>query len=340
MITKRQETVLQIIVDDYIKTASPIASDRIVRNNDLGVSPATIRNDVATLEDAGYITRPHTSAGSVPLDKAYRFYVEAQLPDEIEHIPLRARSRMRSQLSEVEQDVDVWATVAAELLAELAGNMAVATFPRSKESRVKHLELVPLQDMLLMLIVVLGQARLRRQLIRLEEPLNPSELEATTNKMNAQLTGLSRREINAKVMDLTPFEKDLAIATSAILMEEEKAAYRDHYVNGLRNLLNQPEFSENEKMRSVVSGVEDGSLIEAILKEAPEGRIVRVVIGQENDGDLLWPMSIVICQYGIPDQAVGAVGIIGPTRMEYPKAISGVKFMSALMSDLVEQANI
>jgi heat-inducible transcriptional repressor len=342
MLTARQETILRIIIDDYVKSAAPIASDWIARHHELGVSPATVRNDVAALEEAGFITRPHTSAGSVPLDKAYRFYVESQRDStsETSKISSRVRDRIKSQLSEVENDVEVWANVAAELLAELAGNLAVATFPRSRETRIKHLELVPMQELLVMLIVVLGQARLRRHLIRLQEPIDRASIEAITNRMNAHLMGLSRRDLDSRVMDLTPFEQEIADATGSILLEEERQAYREHYVNGLRNLLNQPEFQENDRLKAVVSAVEDGSLVEAILREAPQSRLVRVVIGQENDGNLLWPLSIVICQYGVPNEAVGALGVVGPTRMEYARTISGVRFMSSIMSDYIENVNI
>ena len=336
MLKPRQESILRLIVDDYIKTANPVASEAIARHHDLGVSPATIRNDVADLEESGYITRPHSSAGSVPADKAYRFYVESLQSREADHIPPRVRSSVRKRLSQVEQDVDEWASVAATILSSLVGNLAIATFPKAKESRVRHIELVPLQDFLTMLILVIEQARLRRQIIKFREPVDPSELETSTSKVKGELLGLTRRQIESKVMDLTPVEEEVVDAAVLILKEEDQATYRDHYVDGLRNLLNQPEFAVNDKMRTLVEGVEDGSLVQAILEETPDGGVVRVVIGQEHRGDKLWPLSVVICQYGIPDEAVGAVGAVGPTRMEYNKTIAGVDFVSSVMSDLVE----
>ena len=336
MITKRQETILKLIIDDYTKTATPIASETIVRNHDLGVSSATIRNDVAALEDVGYIIHPHTSAGSVPSDEAYRYYVETLVDVQPIGLPPSVRASVRMQLSEIERDVDEWANVAAAVLSGLVGNMAIATFPTAKESRVKHLDLVHLQDFLVMLIVVMEQANLRRQIIRLVNPIQVNELEESINRLRSNMMGLSRREIEAQVMNLNPLEEQLVDATMLLMREEENAIYRNHYVDGLRNLLRQPEFAESDMTRALVESIEDGSLIQAILEETPEGGIVRVTIGQENRGDMLWPLSVVICQYGIPDQAVGAVGAVGPTRMEYPKTIASVKFMSSAMSDLVE----
>lgn len=336
MLTKRRELILKFIVEDYIRTAQPVASEAIVRSHDLAVSSATVRNEVAELEEDGYITRPHTSAGSVPLDKAYRFYVESLSDsDNAPTIPPQVRWSIRKQFLEVERDVDEWASVAANVLARLVGNLAIATFPRARETRVRHLELVHLRDVLALLIVVLEQARLRRQLIRLKQPIEQSALEELGNKMNSYLAGRTRREIEAREIPLSPLEEELVNATVLVLREEEQAAYREHYVDGLRNLLSQPEFARNERARAIVQGIEDGSLVQAVLQETPDGPVVRVIIGQENRGDMLWPLSVVICQYGIPREAVGAVGVVGPTRMEYSKTIAGVRFMSSMMSDLV-----
>ena len=336
MVTRRQETILRLIVNDYISTAAPISSDVIARHRELGVSPATIRNDVADLEERDYLMRPHTSAGSVPLDKAYRFYVESILTLEDAHLPYEVQAAVRRELNRIEREIDEWTNVAAAVLAKIVGNMAIATFPMATQPRVKHVELVPIRDILAMLIVVLEQAGLRRQLIRLQKPSPPEELEASVNRVKSRITGLTRSEIEALGADSTPLEDDVIDATLVILREEDTAIYRDYYVDGLRNLLSQPEFAHNDRMRSLVEGLEDGSLVKEILGERPDGGVVKVVIGHENNGDVLSPLSVVLCGYGIPDRAYGAVGAIGPTRMEYSRAIAGVRLMSAILSDMVE----
>lgn len=335
MLTKRQELILSIIIADYTRTAAPIASEALAREHALGVSSATIRNDVAALESEGYITHPHSSAGSVPLDKAYRFYVESIDPAD-GAIPPRVRATAKRRLRNILQNLDDWATVSAAALSGLVGNMAIATFPKARESRVRHIDLVHLQDVLVMLIVVLEQARLRRQLIRLTTPIDAAELGDATARLRALITGLNRRQIESQVMRLTPFEEELVEATAVVLREEDKAVYSDHYVDGVRNLLSQPEFAENERAQAIVQSVEDGSLAQMILSETPEGGVVRVIIGHENPDDMLSPMSVVVCQYGAPHHVVGAVGVVGPTRMEYPKTMAGVKFMSSAMNELLE----
>ncbi len=336
MLTPRQELILRIIVDDYTRTVLPIGSESVARNHDLGVSAATIRNDVAVLEDNGYIARPHSSAGSVPLDKAYRLYVESLEPEVDRTIPQSVQESALRRLQYIARNPDEWANISAAVLSGLVGNLAIATLPKARESRVRHIDLVHLQDVLVMLIVVLEQARLRRQLIRLPHPIETGELEESTARLRYYMMGHNQQEIKAQEMSLTPLEEELVEATVSALEEECKMVYRDHYVDGIRNLLSQPEFAENERARAIVEGVEDGSLVQTILAETPDDGVVRVIIGQENPDDTLSPLSVVVCQYGVPHSAVGAVGVVGPTRMEYPKTMASVKFMSSAMNDLLE----
>ena len=203
MLTLRQELLLNLIVSDYISDAAPIASASLTRMHNLGVSSATIRNEVAILEEQGYITRPHASAGSIPADKAYRLYVESVLADDTNELPSPARDVIRHQLVNVEHDIDAWGNVATALLAQLVGYMGIATFPKMKESRIRHIELVQVQDFVTMLIVVLEQARLRKHLVRLEDPVESVQLETISQRIRAELIGLNRREIESKPMQLS-----------------------------------------------------------------------------------------------------------------------------------------
>ena len=336
MITERQQLILRHIVDDYIHDAVPISSESLARNHrHLGVSPATVRNEVAALEEQGYISRPHSSAGSVPDDSAYRLYVESVLAEDGPHVPSHQRSAISNRFRKVEDDMDQWGSVAAALIAQIVGNLGIATFPKTSVSRVKHLELVPVQDFLALLIVVLEQAKLRKQLIRFQEPVDNAEMESMSTRLRSQVTGLTHQEIAVRPMSLTSPERQAVDATIVMLQEEDDSAHEDHYVRGLRNLLDQPEFVDYEKVRPIVHGVEDGTLIEAALEEAPVGEVVRVVIGQENRGSALRPLSVVICRYGVPGHVLGTIGVIGPTRMEYNRAISGIGFISSIMNGMV-----
>jgi heat-inducible transcriptional repressor len=336
VITERQQLILRHIVDDYIHDAVPISSESLARNHrHLGVSPATVRNEVAALEEEGYISRPHSSAGSVPDDNAYRLYVESMLAEEERHVPSHQRTAISRRFRKVEDDVDQWGSVAAALIAQIVGNLGIATFPKTSVSRIKHLELVPVQDVLALLIVVLEQAKLRKQLIRFQEPVDNTEIEFMSTRLRSHVTGLTHQEIADQPMSLTPPERQAVDATIVMLQEEDDSAHEEHYVRGLRNLLDQPEFIDYERVRPIIHGIEDGSLIEAALEEAPVGEVVRVVIGQENRGTALRPLSVVICRYGVPGHVLGTIGVIGPTRMEYNRAISGIGFISSIMDGMV-----
>ena len=322
-------------MSDYVHDAAPISSESLTRNHQLGVSAATVRNEVAALEEQGYISRPHTSAGSVPEDKAYRLYVESFASNAADRVPSQTRTTISNQFADVQDDVDRWGSVAAALIAQLMGNLGIATFPKTTVSRVKHLELIPVQDVLALLIVVMEQAKLRKQLLRFDEPVDSSNLESMSTRLRSQVIGLTHEEIAGQPMDLTTPERRAVDATMVMLKEEDSSGHYDHYVSGLRNLLDQPEFLDYEKVRPIILGVEDGSLVEAALDEAPVGHVVRVVIGQEHQGDVLRPLSVVISRYGVPGYALGSLGVIGPTRMEYDRAISGVRFISRIMNSMV-----
>ncbi len=338
MVTARQQKILSLLIEDYVSTVAPVGSETIVRKHDLGVSSATVRNELAELEEAGYISRPHPSSGAVPEDRAYRMYVESLSGSWQDGPPLDVRQSVRDRLIQAEGDVDSWASAAAELLAGLVGNMAVATFPISVESRVRHFELVRIQDLTALLILVFGQARLGKHLIRLPRPLEQSDLDAIGARVKGRILGLSKREILSLERDnrTSDFEDDLLTTTASILDTEDKSSRRDHYVDGLKNLLNQPELSEGDSVRAVVGSLEDGSLMHAILDASPDEGTVKVIIGQENEGDFLRPFTVVICGYGVPGQAFGIVSALGPRRMEYSRTISGVRFVSNVMSELVE----
>ena len=340
MLTERQQLILRHIVDDYIHDAAPISSESLARGHRLGVSSATVRNEVAALEERGFISRPHPSAGSVPDDRAYRLYVESFLADDAQpRVPSsRARATVSSRFMDVQDDIDRWGSAAAAVLAQLIGNLGIATPPKTAVSRVRHLELVPVRDVLALLIVVMEQAKLRKQLLRFDRPVDDDELESMSVRIRGRVLGLSRLEIadRCSPAGLSDSERKALDAAMDILKDEDAAQSDDHFVSGIRNLLDQPEFADYQTARPIIHGIEDGDLIAAALAEAPAGQVIRVVIGREHRGEALKPLSVVICRYGIPGRALGSVGALGPTRMEYARAISGVALVSSIMNSMVE----
>ncbi len=336
MLTERKGTILKAIVGEYIVTANPVASDTIVRRHGLGVSSATVRNEMVDLEEDGYITRPHTSAGRVPLDKGYRYYVST-LPETIE-LPVEVRERARHQLSQAGRDPEGWIKMATSVLARLVENMAVITFPKAPMSRLRHLEVTQLQEFLAMIVVVLQETKIRQRLISLQEPTGLEGLTAAAHKLNAELTGLGWQEMESKRLELSPFEVELVETVIHVMQEEDRLGHSSHFVDGLSYLMTQPEFSESQKLREIVACLEDETLIHVVLEDVPEGGIVKVQIGGENMEDALRHLSVVVCRYGVSGEAAGAMAVVGPTRMAYPRVIGGVKYLSAIMDKQVVEA--
>ena len=335
MITQRKTELLKTLVGDYIESANPVASESVARRHALGVSPATVRNDMADLEEQGYITRPHHSAGAVPLDKGYRFYVESM--PAVEDLPPESRDVLRHEFTKAEPDIEVWTRLAATLLAQMVNNVGMVTYPRETESRLMRINLVPIQESLAFLILVLQEVKLRKQLLTLSEPLTGDDLQIVANKLSETLSGRNRQEIIPKIRDMSPIERSVAESVVDIMEAEDRALYTDHYIEGLRHLLSQPEFSEGGKAREIVDVLEEKDLPRVVLAEAPERGSIRVVIGEENSATFLRPLSIVVCRYGLPGGGQGTITAIGPTRMEYSHTMAGVSFISSLMTELVSQ---
>ena len=333
MLKPRTGTVLNALVDEYIRAATPVASEDIARRTKLRVSPATIRNEMAELEEEGYIRRPHVSAGGIPADKGYRFYVESLVkPGDL---PLSLQREIRSQFDRAQRDLEVWIQLAATVLSKIVDNIAIVSFPRAASTRLKYLQLVYLQDFLAMLILVFQEARLSQRLLPLDEPTSQIELTEIVNKLNDSVAGLTYSEIKARQMELTPLEGRVMDQAVSVMGDVDAEAMLDHFVDGLRLLLSQPEFQQARRAQQIVEVLEERVLLKSILSEAPSQGRIGVFIGEENQEEALRPFSVIVSQYGIPEQASGSIGVIGPTRMEYNSVMSGVKFVSSYMSELV-----
>jgi heat-inducible transcriptional repressor len=337
-LTSRREAVLKIIVSEYIDTAVPVASETIFRNYKLGVSPATIRNDMMYLEAEGYIARPHTSAGSVPLDKGYRHYVESltKKPE----LSLQEQDRIRKLFLEVEKEFEKWLKLAAAISASLAKNVALVTLPKPRQCRFKHLELVALQESMALMVLVLSQAILKRQLLSFEVPITQERLTTMANKLNAVLSGLTSSEISARRSDLASEETQVIEAVIDIMSAEDELEYEQPYLEGLRLMLGQPEFAEKDRMLSIMELMETGDWLSSVIGRSAQDIGVQIVIGEENRNKTLRDLSLVFCRYGIPDRIGGTIGIIGPTRMNYRRAISTVDYISGILSNLLASVSM
>jgi len=332
---ERRETVLRVIVEDYITRAAPVASNVIVGKYDLKASPATIRNDTAYLEREGYVLRPHRSAGSIPTDKAYRYYVEL-IGEEIE-LPGVEQYLVHQLSREAREELEQWLRTVAALLARLVHNLVVITTPKAVRCRFRHLDLVALQDFMALLIVVLNEARVRRQVLSFDRKVSQDALTKIANRLTSSYDGMTGSQILARREGLSSEERQISESLAQIMTAEDKLDYGEPYLEGLRLLLSQPEFTGSPRALEILEVLEGEDWLSSMLgQESSRGR-VQVVIGEENPEPALQDLSLLASQYGVPDKASGILGVIGPKRMDYAKAISSLNCLSALLSSSVAE---
>ena len=334
-LTERKKTILRVIIADYIVGAKPVASKAIVNKHGLKVSPATIRNDMAYLEQEGYITHPHTSAGSIPTDKAYRYYVES-ISEDVE-LSLAERHLVFQLFQQAQEEMEEWVKVAAALLSRLVRNMAVVTSPKATRHYFKHLDIVSIQDFLALLILVLYETKIIQKTLSLNRALPQSELTKLANKFNDLYAGIDSSQILASKAELSPEEEQISMSLAEMMAAEDKRAYGKPYLEGLRLLLSQPELFNNPKLPAIVGVLESEDWLEKISYRTLGHGEMRIIIGEENPEAALQDLSLIIGQYGISDKISGLLGVVGPKRMDYVRSISWLNYLTTLLSNKVTQ---
>ncbi len=332
MLSLRAESILNSIVGQYITKATPVPSQSIINDCELEISAATIRNEMADLEQEGYITRPHPSAGSIPSDKGYRHYVES-LGDI--KLPLAEQLLVSHLFYQVEKELDEWLSLAATLVAQMVQNVAVVTMAKPEACQFKHLELVSLQDSLALVILVLSGAKVKQQLITFDLIISQPELTAIANKLSAAYSGLTGSQILAEDTRLSPIEEGITECLVKVMEAEAAQEYEGHYLNGLHFVFNQPEFTHSQRMLTLVELVEQRNLLSSIVPLELTGNRVQVIIGKENKTEAIQDYSVVIIQYGLLKEAVGTICVIGPTRMPYARTIATVSYLSSVLNVLI-----
>jgi len=331
----RKRMVLSAIVNDYIATAEPVGSRTIVKKYKLGVSPATVRNEMADLEELGYIQQPHTSAGRIPSDRGYRYYVDylmqqRQLTVEEEALICREYESKVRDIGQVIQRT-------GQLLSQLTQCAAMVLKPQSGVSAFKHIQLVPIFPSNAIVIVVMDTGTVYNRMIDLPESVTPADLETVSSVLNAKLQGLTIEKIKLALIkeiynELVGHRNFVDLAMELIqdalsLKGEDKV-----YLGGVFNILNQPEFHNVERVKTLLSLLEQEEQLFGLLTARETTGMVTVRIGGEIDHKDIQECSMVTAPYRVGDRVVGSIGVLGPTRMEYAKVIGIVDFMRKSLS--------
>lgn len=335
-ISERQRRVLRVVVEQYVQSAQPVGSSAIVCGSDLGVSPATIRHDLAALEKLGLLTHPHTSAGRVPTDLGYRYFVHQLLAHEPTALALSEQDRIRHQFDAVRQDMEQVLRLSTAVLARTAHGAALATAPRSPHSRFKHMELVHIHATKVLLVLVLQEGTVKQQLLDLETEMTQQELSQLSNELNDRLLGLDADAIPLTSGTLSAFGQEIAELVTQTMQRQDQQSSRAVFRDGLVEVLAEPEFGEGDNVRGIVQVLEEPSLIEQIAEGFADPSTVQVMIAGDGRYRELRDVSLVVTRYGVVDRATGVLGVVGPLRMSYGRSIGAVRFVADLMNEMVE----
>jgi heat-inducible transcriptional repressor len=336
----RSQAILRAVIEEYVTSAQPVGSHALVERYRLGVSSATVRAVLAELEAAGLLTHPHTSAGRVPTEQGYRYYVESI----IDQVPLPPVEQLmiRHQFGQVEYASEHWFRLAATTLASLTRAAGLATPAKPSTAHLRHLDLVSISDRLASLILVLREGSLKQVLCQLDEPIDQAELTAVAQFLNERLAGLTAAEAERVLGRLDADDPALTVhrrigeRVVRSLHEFDAAAIEELFSDGLLNVMAAPEFAQSEKLRRVFAALENRAYLAQLIDGVAGSDRVRVYIGSENPAQEMADVSLVLAPYGHRGRAVGVVGVLGPTRMAYPQAIGTVRFVSGLMNELID----
>lgn len=341
-ISDRQRRVLSIIIEQYVSSAHPVASEHIIGRYGLNVSSATVRNDMVELEKAGLIVQPHTSAGRIPSDRGYRYFVENLMTPT--SLPADEQRKIQHQFHQVEMDAEEWVRLAAAVLARTVHVAGMATAPRSTAVRLKHFELLGISDSRILIVLVGHDGAVTQQMLTVDEEWDQQRLGTLAAQLNPVLEDKTAAEIQkwgkeeANVRPLPEITPQLLTTLTTMLSKLERPEISNMYHEGLVHILEQPEFRDPEKMQRVLELFEQGGLWTSIIPSVIGQEGVQVIIGDEGWGEGMSSCSVVLARYGLEDKLTGVLGVIGPTRMPYSKSISSVSYMSQLLSDLLQKA--
>ncbi|MCH8877623.1 MAG: heat-inducible transcription repressor HrcA [Chloroflexi bacterium] len=337
-LTERQETVLALVVHEYIEGARPVGSKRLVNRYSLGISSATVRNDMAFMTEAGYLRQPHTSAGRVPTEQGYRYYVARLLGDT--ELPQSEKRLISHQFHQMRGDVDEWVRLAASVLASQSRVASLVTTPLPDRTVFKHLELIGTQGRQVLMVLVLEGGDVRQQMLTLSEPIGQAQLRQTAERLTGACAGQDANGVRAQSSRFGTLGKEIAALVSESLERADEFSSGEIHRDGLANVLSQPEFSDTESGRDALRLLEERSLLEEVLAKALSPTIggVQVVIGGEGAWEELKDFSMVLARYGAAGYAIGTLGVFGPKRMSYGRSISAVRYVAGLMSNLVVEA--
>lgn len=335
----RKQAILRAVVHEFTTSAVPVGSQALQSRYFVNLSSATIRSELAELADQGYLTQPHTSAGRVPTDSGYRYFVDFLM--DVEKIPDRVGAFIKEELRAAPADVQGMVEKVAMTAAAVTQNASVASAPQGSQARVKHVDLVSLEPTEVLLILLLEGNLLRQQVVTVAEASSQAQLTKLAARLNGSLAGRSseevRRHYDAAALGL---EKELLGRVVTVLDIYEKGSESLVVHDGVRNLVRHPEFAESSRLQQVLEVLEETRYLTLLLRQLIGESDLQIVIGSENASSQLQGCAVVLTTYGPSNRLKGVLGVIGPTRMAYSQTVARLQAVALAASDRMAELGV
>ncbi|RJQ51760.1 MAG: heat-inducible transcription repressor HrcA [Actinobacteria bacterium] len=338
MLDERKRIILYALVHDYIMTAAPVGSARLVQKYKLGISAATVRHELAALEEMGYLYQPHTSAGRIPTDEGYRFYVDS-LKEVSSGLSNAEQRWVQQSFTSLNKEMTDLMRKTSTLLSQMTNYVAIVLSPALKRSAIKHLDLVSISPRSVLVVVITETGCVVKQVIELKEDASSEDVRRIEELLNEKLASKSAAQIRRGAdirtsPPLTPLV-DILLDTVLELLEEEDEADRV-FLEGTAMMLKQPEFGKLARVQSLLETLEKGYTMLGLLGDVLQTQTLLVRIGAENPQKEIQECSLVAANYHLGEDTLGAIGLLGPTRMNYLRAISAVECVAQNLNEVLD----
>lgn len=342
MLDDRKLKVLYAIINSYVSSAEPIGSRTITKQYDLGVSSATIRNEMSDLEELGYLNKPHSSSGRVPSDKAYRLYVDEILKKKKPKIDLIKKDEIKRILARESREIEQLIQNSAKVLSSITSYTALAISPqlKGKGSRIKHIQLIPIDNLQILMVLVTNTGVVKNSIFKLNKEIPEEQTVIISNFLNDKLKGLSIDEIGDEISDgiikeIYDYKTIIDGIIPIISQSMDDVDNVDLYADGITRILDFPEYRDLEKAKSFISFIEDKDLVVDLLLNNSLSQDIEITIGNENIYDAIKDCSLITTTYKLGDKTIGKIGIIGPTRMDYLALMNIMHLFSVNITEII-----
>lgn len=338
MLDERKLKILQAIIQSYITSAEPIGSRTISKKYDLGVSSATIRNEMSDLEELGYLVQPHTSAGRIPSDKGYRLYVNRLLQSN--NLGFILRHDLKNKLIKEIGEIDQLIYNAAKILSKVTNYTSIAIAPQIKKSQLKHIQLVLIDDTKVLVVIVTDSGIVKNTVLRTDFSISSNQLNIITNFLNEKLKGHNIEEIGSEILDnlvneMNDFKNSILDIIPIMIHALDDTAEIGVFSEGVTKIFNFPEYNDVERAKEFISFIENRPYIVELMLGGGHNDI-EITIGDENIYDEIKNCSVITATYSLNGRTIGKIGVIGPTRMDYSNVINVVRSLSLDLNEIIK----